>query len=80
MSADKTGLLLATVKALYLFMKENEYRKDGRLFAFTDKDGKAYLIRCFKCEQENYLPAVATGQCAWCFWQFSEEALKNETR
>ena len=29
-------------------------------------DGKVYLVRCPKCERENYAPAVATGQCAWC--------------
>ena len=28
--------------------------------------GKIYLIRCNKCGRENYLPAVASGVCAWC--------------
>jgi ribosomal protein L37E len=28
--------------------------------------GTAYLIRCHRCGQENYAPAVATGTCAWC--------------
>jgi len=38
---------------------------------------KLFLVRCFKCggEQgrENYAPAVASGNCAWCGWK--EEAL-----
>lgn len=38
--------------------------------------GKLYLIRCFACDssergRENYLPAVASGQCAWCGWEES---------
>jgi len=40
---------------------------------FRGKDGKLYLVRCYACEprygRENYMPAVATGQCAWCGWQ-----------
>ena len=24
------------------------------------------LIRCPKCEKENYAPNVATGVCTWC--------------
>lgn len=35
--------------------------------------GKLFLVRCFNCEpqngRENYLPAVASGQCAWCGWK-----------
>lgn len=33
---------------------------------FYDDDGKPYLVRCPKCHRENYLPAVASGQCVWC--------------
>jgi len=40
---------------------------------FRGKDGKLYLVRCYLCEpkygRENYLPIVATGQCAWCGWK-----------
>lgn len=32
--------------------------------------GKLYLVRCYKCDpvrgRENYLPAAASGKCAWC--------------
>lgn len=30
------------------------------------KDGQVYLVRCPKCNKENYAPAVASGQCVWC--------------
>ena len=36
---------------------------------FRGKDGKLYLVRCFACNKENYSPAVASGQCAWCGWK-----------
>lgn len=39
---------------------------------FRDDNDKLFLVRCFACEpdhgRENYLPAVASGQCAWCGW------------
>ena len=42
---------------------------------YTNGDGKFYLVRCFnhpypynKKGIENYLPAVASGECAWCGW------------
>lgn len=38
--------------------------------------GKLYLVRCRVCDRENYAPAVASGQCAWCGW--SEDALGVE--
>lgn len=43
---------------------------------FRGVDGQLFLVRCFVCEpwrgRENYLPAVASGTCAWCGWK--EEA------
>ncbi len=33
---------------------------------FTAENGKVYLVRCPKCERENYAPAVASGVCVWC--------------
>ena len=40
---------------------------------FINKDRKLYLVRCFMCGdlergRENWAPAVASGQCAWCGW------------
>lgn len=36
-------------------------------------NGKLYLVRCFNCGdpergRENYLPRVASGECAFCGW------------
>lgn len=48
----------------------NTIQDNGR--NFRDDDGKLYLTRCYACEpdhgRENYLPAVASGVCAWCGW------------
>ena len=35
--------------------------------------GVLYLVRCPKCEKENYALAVADGQCAWCGYVATEE-------
>ena len=44
---------------------------------FRGEDGKLYLVRCYACGgehgTENYAPAVATGQCAFCGWKEDEE-------
>lgn len=29
-------------------------------------DGTILLIRCPKCEKENWAPQVVSGICAWC--------------
>lgn len=48
---------------------------------FRRRDGRLYLVRCFECGgdrgTENYLPAVASGVCAWCGW--SEARRSAET-
>jgi len=33
---------------------------------FVTDDGRVFLVRCPECRLENYTPAVASGQCAWC--------------
>lgn len=56
----------------YKQMEENEFSINDRPPNFRDDDGQLYLVRCFKCDAkrglENYAPAVATGNCAWCGW------------
>lgn len=53
-------------------MSEKKTGVQGRHPNFRE-DGKLYLVRCFACEpkrgRENYMPSVATGQCAWCGWK-----------
>lgn len=43
----------------------------------SETRGGLYLVRCFVCEpehgRENYIPAVASGQCAWCGWEEQKE-------
>ncbi len=29
-------------------------------------NGKVFLVRCEKCNAENWAMAVAKGYCAWC--------------
>jgi len=52
--------------------KKNKHIQD-RSPNFYNKAGKLFLVRCFVCDRlygkENYLPAVDTGQCAWCGWK-----------
>ncbi len=43
-----------------------------------DRDTKTwYSLKCFKCEsengKENWMPAVATGACAWCGYNPTED-------
>lgn len=33
---------------------------------------KIYMVRCPKCGKENWAPAVADGQCAWCGYKAKE--------
>lgn len=43
---------------------------------FRGKNGELYLVRCFVCGgehgKENWAPAVAAGECAWCHWREDE--------
>jgi hypothetical protein len=48
---------------------------------FIGKNGKLFLVRCYNCGgehgTENYLPAVASGQCVWCGWPEEVENDRN---
>lgn len=35
--------------------------------------GKVYLVRCPKCERENYALNVSTGFCTWCGFDGNKE-------
>lgn len=52
---------------------KKQYHRNYEEPNFFSEEGKFYLVRCFECDKvlgkENYLPAVATGQCAWCGWK-----------
>ena len=57
--------------------KEDEIKIQEKRPNFRNSEGKLYLVRCFICDPncgvENYMPAVATGQCAWCGWKETED-------
>lgn len=40
---------------------------------------KIYLVRCPECNEENYAPAVSSGQCAWCGYEAKEEDVNGGT-
>ncbi len=40
-------------------------RPEASRYGFRDGE-KIYLISCPQCFRENWSPAVASGQCAWC--------------
>lgn len=46
--------------------------------------GQLFLVRCYECEpkygRENYLLAVATGQCAWCGWEGGDKIVPIQRR
>ena len=48
---------------------------------FRNKEGKLFLVRCFKCEPsrgtENWAPAVAAGYCAWCGYEDERDGIQN---
>lgn len=35
-------------------------------------DGRFYILRCPRCQRENYAPLVAQGGCAWCNYLYQE--------
>jgi len=33
------------------------------------RDGRFFLVHCYACNQDNWLPFVAYGCCAFCNWK-----------
>lgn len=57
----------------------NEESLNKKGYGFLSKDGsRVFMQRCFQCDRENYMPAVASGQCAWCEYQAKKEDLNDE--
>ena len=38
----------------------------SKTYVFYGEKGDPFLIRCPRCERENWTMAVATGVCCWC--------------
>lgn len=53
--------------------KSNEKLPRG---VWKDKD-HYYLVRCPKCDRENYALAVAQGICCWCGFNANVEYSKE---
>jgi hypothetical protein len=45
---------------------------------FIDSTGQLYLVRCMRCTNENYAPAVGTGVCVWCGWKVEDGETGDE--
>ena len=35
--------------------------------------GKVYLVRCPKCDRENWVGSVTSGQCCWCGYDANQD-------
>ena len=44
---------------------------------FKGTEGDLFMVRCPKCERENYTPAVSSGTCAWCGYVATEEDVSS---
>lgn len=42
-------------------------------------NGKTYLVRCPKCDRENYALSVSSGRCCWCGFDANKDKLEEET-
>jgi ribosomal protein L37E len=47
--------------------------REGRGFGYRDDSGRVWMIRCFSCGRENWAPAVASCQCAWCGYKYDQK-------
>lgn len=54
-------------------MKKKDKTINDRWPNFRDENENLFLVRCFACGgkfgKENYIPSVASGQCAFCGWK-----------
>ncbi len=41
-------------------------------------DNRLFMVRCPKCEKENWALAVANGECAWCFYKAVDSDVNRE--
>ena len=44
------------------------------------ENGNFFMVRCPKCEKENYALNVASGICTWCGYEATEKDLNKETK
>lgn len=59
-------------------MEKENYISIGGIDYYPDRD-ECHLIRCPKCNRENYLMNVTAGVCTWCGYNANtDEELKNK--
>jgi len=46
---------------------------------WVEKEQKLYMVRCPKCDAENYVMNVALGICTWCGYDVNKE-ICNKTQ
>ena len=51
---------------------------EDRGYAFKTESGKWYLVRCPKCNKENWSMAVSSGTCAWCNFDMNKDQEKTK--
>ena len=42
--------------------------------------GRQVLVRCPKCNRENYVPNVLSGICTWCKFDINVKENKKENK
>ena len=47
-------------------------------YTFVKDDGKLAMVKCLKCEQENYALNVLSGICTWCGFDANEKLKDNK--
>jgi ribosomal protein L37E len=61
---------------------KEEIQKEALAYSganFIGKNGNIYLVRCPRCDLENYVMNAPQGLCTWCGWPHEiEEEKKDE--
>lgn len=53
--------------------EDENHKSYGFGYRSKDKDHKIGLIKCPKCDKENYAPNVSIGICTWCGFNANEK-------
>ena len=48
-------------------------KAEKKLEENIEVDGKTYLVRCPKCNRENYAISVSSGVCCWCGYDANKD-------
>ena len=45
---------------------------------WVEKESKLYMVRCPRCNMENYAMNVASGVCTWCGYDANKDFIKEK--